>query len=375
VADIALVILAAGRSTRFESGVKKQWLWSGDKPLWQNVADHLMSLFPFSSCTITAHADDLRYMEQFETGYTIIEGASERQYSLSNALQTITSPYVLVTDVARACIDPSLLERLIAHKESAECIVPYLSISDTVVGENDQIIERSYLKRIQTPQLSKTAFLKQALTTNTLYTDESTLIKAHGGSVHYVEGDHRAEKLTYLKDLLKLPCLKAPNPSSFVGYGFDVHPFEEGKPMRLGGVGIESEFGFKAHSDGDVALHALIDALLGAASIGDIGELFPDTDNRYKNIDSRQLLERSVQLITRFGYEIVNVDVTIMAQTPRLAPYKRAMRQAIATLLELPPIRVNIKATTTEKLGFVGRKEGVAVSAVANLKLYDWTQQ
>ena len=144
--------------------------------------------------------------------------------------------------------------------------------------------------------------------------------------------------------------------------------------MYLCGVKIESEFGFKAHSDGDVAIHALIDSLLAAAAAGDIGELFPDNDDRYKDIDSKILLKNCVNFIKSVGFEIINTDITIIAQKPKLLKYKDMMREKISSLLEIDKSRVNIKATTTEKLGFIGREEGVAVSAVSTLKFYQWME-
>jgi 2-C-methyl-D-erythritol 4-phosphate cytidylyltransferase/2-C-methyl-D-erythritol 2,4-cyclodiphosphate synthase len=142
--------------------------------------------------------------------------------------------------------------------------------------------------------------------------------------------------------------------------------------MYLCGVEVESEFGFLAHSDGDVAIHALIDSLLGAIGAGDIGELFPDTSDEFKGIDSKILLKRVVEFIKSVGYEIVNCDITIQAQTPKLSPYKKQMREVLASVLGVEPVRVNVKATTTEKLGFVGRKEGVAVEATSMIKIYKW---
>jgi 2-C-methyl-D-erythritol 4-phosphate cytidylyltransferase/2-C-methyl-D-erythritol 2,4-cyclodiphosphate synthase len=159
-----------------------------------------------------------------------------------------------------------------------------------------------------------------------------------------------------------------------VGFGIDIHPFEEGKPMMLCGIRIDSPFGFKAHSDGDVAIHAIIDALLGASGLGDIGEFYPDTSDEYKGVDSSKLLKDTVQRLSNFGYVIGNIDITIIAQTPRLLNYKRDMRFNLARLLNLTPNLVNIKATTAEKLGWIGRKEGVAVEAVATLYYYDWRQ-
>jgi 2-C-methyl-D-erythritol 4-phosphate cytidylyltransferase/2-C-methyl-D-erythritol 2,4-cyclodiphosphate synthase len=143
--------------------------------------------------------------------------------------------------------------------------------------------------------------------------------------------------------------------------------------MKLGGITIDAPYGFKAHSDGDVAIHALIDALMGAAGMGDIGELFPDTDAAWAGADSAKLLRHVVHLLTRTGFEIVHADLTIIAQKPRIGTYKEAMRRRLAELLAIAPQHLNIKATTTEKLGFVGRGEGVAVQAAATLKFYDWT--
>jgi len=153
-----------------------------------------------------------------------------------------------------------------------------------------------------------------------------------------------------------------------------VHAFDDKGEMFLGGVKIESDYGFKAHSDGDVAIHALIDALLGAAGMGDIGMMFPDSDEAYKGADSKELLKVVVTKLCNFGFVIINVDITVAAEKPRLGAYKKEMRKTISTILGLEAQRVNIKATTTEKLGFIGRGEGVGVIANANLKYFDWTK-
>jgi len=280
----------------------------------------------------------------------------------------------MVSDIARACIDSELLYELIAHKENADCVVPYLHVNDTVVYQ-DKTINRDDVKRIQTPQLSKTDALKFALQNETEFTDESSAIVANGGTRFFIEGHDDAHKITRLSDLSTLPCLQKPSTATLSGNGFDVHAFEPDREMVLGGVKIDHvDFGFKAHSDGDVAIHALIDALLGAAGLGDIGMLFPDSDDAYKNIDSKELLRITVLKLKQFGFELINADITIAAETPRLSRYKKAMRTVLSDILHLPPSRMNIKATTTEKLGFIGRKEGVAVMASATLNYFDWTQ-
>jgi len=366
LSDLTLILLSAGNSSRFGMNVKKQWLRIDHNPLWQFVTKRLSSTGLFSDVIVTAHADEVSFMKYYGD-FTIVEGGRTRQESLRNALSAVKSKYVIVTDIARACIDPMFIRKLIDHREKADCIVPFLSMSDTVVYK-DNTIERSDVKRIQTPQLSNTESLRAALQSKTDYTDESSAIVANGGSRYFIEGHEDAHKITYLSDLKAMPCLHKPSSDMLVGNGFDVHAFDKESEMVLGGVNIDVDFGFKAHSDGDVAIHALIDALLGAAGMGDIGMLFPDTDNAYKNIDSKGLLRETVVKIRQFGYEIVNADVTIMAQVPRLDRYKIKMRKALSAILQIEPSRMNIKATTTEKLGFVGRKEGVGVIATAALK-------
>ena len=303
--------------------------------------------------------------------YTVVAGGDSREASLRHALALIESEFVLASDVARACVPASLIDRVIAQAGTADCIVPALRVVDTVTGPKGAL-DREKLMRIQTPQLSKTAFLREALAAAEGFTDESTLIAARGGSVRTVEGDERAAKLTFGHEMTWLECLGAPSRRDLIGFGFDVHAFEPGKPMVLGGVTIDCEYGFKAHSDGDVALHALMDAILGAAGLGDIGGLFPDSDPAYKNADSMRLLEAVLLRVNALGYEVRGADVTIMAQKPRLENYKNAIRHKIAQGLNIRRERVNIKATTTEKLGFIGRSEGVAVQAVATLGYFDW---
>jgi len=197
---------------------------------------------------------------------------------------------------------------------------------------------------------------------------------ANGGSREFILGDEDAHKITRVNDLKKIPCLTKPSNDVLSGTGFDVHAFDDKGEMWLGGVKIESDFGFKAHSDGDVAIHALIDALLGAAGMGDIGMMFPDNDDEFKGIDSKELLRRVVVKIVNFGFVIVNVDITITAEKPRIAKYKFQIRKTLSSILKVESSRVNVKATTTEKLGFIGRGEGVGVIANANLKYFDWSK-
>ncbi|QOY54103.1 bifunctional 2-C-methyl-D-erythritol 4-phosphate cytidylyltransferase/2-C-methyl-D-erythritol 2,4-cyclodiphosphate synthase [Candidatus Sulfurimonas marisnigri] len=370
--NLTLILLAAGSSTRFELDVKKQWLRVGQKPLWQFVADKCEDTKHFEKIIVTSSREDIEFMKNY-SDFTFIEGGSTRGESLQNSLSEVTTEYVLVSDIARSCINKEFLERIISHIGNSDCIVPYLPINDTIVYE-DNTIDRDKVKIIQTPQLSLTSALKNALELPQEFTDESSAIVANGGSREFILGELNAHKITHLQDLKKLTCLSPPSDDTLSGTGFDVHAFDNKGNMYLGGVKIESDYGFKAHSDGDVAIHALIDALLGAAGMGDIGMMFPDNDDVYKGIDSKELLKIVITKIYNFGFIIINVDLTIAAEKPKIGNYKLAMRKTLSSILNIEPSRVNIKATTTEKLGFIGRGEGVGVIANANLKYFDWTK-
>ena len=369
--DTTLILLAAGSSTRFGLPVKKQWLFQEDSPLWKRSADEFASLADFKDIIIVSSQRDIEYMRLF-ADYRYVAGGNSRQESLSNALSIVNTPYVLVNDIARCCIDKKMIKRVLSKKGLADCIVPALEAVDTMY-EGDRLLDRSIVRSIQTPQLSKTDILKEALKSGE-FTDESGAISSIGGSIEFVEGSHIARKLTTIDDIELLPCLKKPSQSRFTGFGIDTHPFQSGKRMYLCGVEIESDVGFKAHSDGDVAIHALIDAILGAAGLGDIGEHFPDSDERYRGADSSLLLQDTIRVIRSVGLDIEQCDMTIVAQKPRLLRYKEQMRKRLADILGIRERFVNIKATTSEKLGFIGREEGVTVHAVATLKYYDWQE-
>ena len=370
VSDVTVVLLGAGSSSRFESKVKKQWLYSGETPLWLHVAERFEAMKRFAKIIIVSSREDISMMRHF-ADYDFVQGGESRQASLKNALDSVETPYVLVSDIARCCVPETMIARILEAKQKASCIVPVLPVTDTLYLEENPL-DRERVKIIQTPQLSVTKTLKKALQTKKLFTDDSSAITFMGEKIHFVQGSHEAHKLTTLTDLLKLPCIQPPSHRTLTGFGIDIHPFEDGKKMFLCGVEIDVDYGFKAHSDGDVAIHALIDALLGAAGMGDIGELYPDTQAQYAGVDSTQLLSDTVKRVKMYGYEIGNIDMTILAQTPRLLAYKHTMQKRIATLLGIRTHLVNIKATTAEKLGFVGRKEGVTVHAVATMHYFNW---
>ncbi len=369
VETISLILLAAGNSTRFGLPAKKQWLYQNDIPLWLFVAKSFENTGYFKEIIIVGNKDELKLMQSF-ANYKFTAGGNSRQESLKNALESVNSEFVMVNDVARCCLDESLLKRLLNAKKTDACAVPAIKVSDTVYYKGKPI-NRDELLRIQTPQLSHTATLKEVLNGSS-FTDESSAFYANGKEVVFVEGSSRADKLTYKEDLKNLPCLCPPASEPKSGFGIDIHPFQEGKEMVLCGVKIDSDFGFKAHSDGDVGIHALIDALLGASSLGDIGGLFPDTDEAYAGADSKELLAKVTNLVKGVGYEITHCDISIVAQVPKISPYKLKMQEVLAEILGISKNRINIKATTAEKMGFIGRKEGVAVYATVTLNYFRW---
>jgi len=378
LSDISLILLGAGSSSRFRRGSnkvypKKQWLYSDDKPIWLQVVENFEDIYDFNQIIIVSSVEDIAYMSNFVT-HKLVVGGKSRQESLNNAISDIKTPFVLVSDIARCCIDKDMIERVINARDMADCIVPTLKSVDTIYFE-DNPVNRDNIKIIQTPQLSSTSILKKALSVDIEFSDDSSAISYIGGSVEFVEGSLDAHKLTTINDIKSIKCIKPPSTNQLIGFGVDIHPFIDDKKMYLCGVEIDSvDYGFKAHSDGDVAIHAIIDALLGASGMGDIGELYPDNDNSYSNIDSKILLQDTVDRIRSVGFDIINVDITILAQSPRLLNYKVEMKKVISSILGIQRRFVNIKATTGERLGFVGRNEGVMVEAVSALKYFDWTK-
>lgn len=369
--NVTLVVLCAGNSTRFEHKTKKQWLRIKDEPLWLNVANRLSSYADFDKVIIVSHKNELNYMKNFSDDFEFVHGGQTRQESIKNALEKVSSEYIMVTDVARSCVPKDVIINLIDSKDKASCIVPILKVSDTVVYEEDTI-NRDEVKLIQTPQLSHTQTLKNALNTDIEYTDDSSAIKANGGTIEYIKGSIESKKLTFGEELNNIYCLNEPSNNFFTGTGIDIHQFTDDKKMYLGGVEIPCEYGFKAHSDGDVLIHSVIDAILGACGAGDIGEFFPDTDEKYKGADSKILLKEILTFVYNVGYEIVNIDLTILAQKPKINPHKDAIKSKLSELIGIKKQFINIKATTGEKMGFIGRSEGVAVQSIATLKYYNW---
>lgn len=373
MSKISLIIMSAGESSRFKEkvGVKKHWLRKDSKPLWLYVADSLSSKYDFNEVIITASKVEAAYMRRF-CDYNIVVGGSSRQESLKNALKYVKSEFVAVSDAARCELDFSILDSLFNVSLSEfDCVIPTLNAVDTIFlqeGCKKHYLNRENVRLVQTPQISRVSTLLESFKLGD-FSDESSAINALGGRIYCVSGSNKMDKLTYVDDLYKYSIDKFSD--TRVGYGFDVHKFSKEGQIYLGGIKIDCGFGFEAHSDGDVLIHSLCDALLGAVGAGDIGEWFPPSDDRFKNIDSKILLREVCNFITNIGYRVANVDIMIMAEIPKILPYKEAMIDILSEILNIKKHAINIKATTMEKMGFIGRGEGVCVSSSVLLYGYE----
>ena len=306
-----------------------------------------------------------------------VKGGSERRHSVENALHALPPDcdFVLVHDGARPLCSRVLIGRVVDSARQHGSGVPALPLLDTVKRVDEQglaveTLDRQTLRQVQTPQGFRRDLLERAYSRILgPATDDASLVEALGEPVHLVMGDIDNIKLTLPGDLERAQTiLRGPQPLR-VGFGYDVHRLVEGRALILGGVSIPYDKGLLGHSDADVATHALIDALLGAAGLADIGSQFPDSDARYKGISSLELLKNTCLLLSNAGYMPYNADITIAAQAPKLAPFTQLMRGRLAGCLQIPENRVSVKATTTEGLGFEGEGLGISARAVVTVHL------
>ena len=314
---------------------------------------------------------------------SVVTGGAERADSVAAGLRAIAAsrpgedPWVLVHDAARPCLPPEDLAALLTVLEDApDGALLALPVSETIkradgAGRVLDTVPRSQLWRAQTPQAFRLHRLQQGLVAAPQATDEASAVEALGGRPRLVAGSADNLKLTTPGDLAlatRLLAGRGQMQEPRVGFGVDVHAFGPGDHVWLGGERIAHSHGLVAHSDGDVVLHALCDALLGAAALGDIGQHFPDTDTTWRGVASSVLVRATVARVAAAGFRVVNADLTLIGERPRLAPHRDAIRANVAGLLDVGVDRVNVKATTTERLGFLGRAEGLAAEVVVLLE-------
>jgi 2-C-methyl-D-erythritol 4-phosphate cytidylyltransferase/2-C-methyl-D-erythritol 2,4-cyclodiphosphate synthase len=382
------VVVAAGRSTRFGGPRAKQFLdLAGQTVLERSIAS-LAALPAVDGVVVVLAEDELDGPRASDLRgradvLAVVAGGKTRADSVRAGLRVIESvPYVLIHDAARPLASPELVEAVIAATRRHGAAIPGLPIPDTVkrlAGAEDdegpwvgETLARGTLRLAQTPQGARSDWLMQALDAmsneGVEVTDESAALERAGHRVAVVAGDAANRKITSAEDLDDARRRLAGDETGLrIGSGFDVHRFGEGRRLMLGGIEFPGEEGLEGHSDADVVLHAVMDALLGAAGMGDIGVLFPPEDQQFAGADSRVLARQVSRAIAQRGCRVINVDLTVLAERPKIRSRVEEMRAAIADAIEVQPDRIGIKATTLERLGALGRGEGIACQAVALL--------
>ena len=374
---LTALIVAAGKGERLGAESPKQYRPIAGKPVLRWAIESLIHHPAVQSVRVVVGKNQKESAALALQGLDVgdfIEGGSERADSVRAGLAAIASDAVLVHDAARPFCPPAVVDRLIAQLEFFEGAAPVLPVGDTLARIGDQLeetIDRNGVVRVQTPQAFRARSLRDAYAvwSGPSPTDETTVLRAAGMRVAAVEGDPALEKLTTSADFQRAEQWLAGRFVTRTGMGFDVHAFAGEGPVTIGGIAVPHPRGLAGHSDADVVLHAITDALLGAAGLGDIGEHFPPSDPRWKGASSDRFLRHAVELLTSKCAIIDHIDCTIIAEEPKIGPHRDAMRSRIAEIASLDPAQVSIKATTTEGLGFTGRREGIAAQAIASIRL------
>ena len=374
---VTALIVAAGKGERLGGAVPKQYRLLGGKPVLRWAVESLISHPAVRAARVVIgdgqEALAKASLDGLDVG-ALVAGGPARADSVRAGLSAIDGDAVLVHDAARPFCPAAVIDRLLASLEFYEGSAPVLPVGDTLARVGDTLeapVDRTGLFRVQTPQAFRLDDLKAAYEawSGPAPTDETTVVRAAGMKVAAVEGDPALEKLTLAADFDRAEQWLAGSLSPRTGMGFDVHAFAGEGPIMLGGVEVPHSRGLAGHSDADVVLHAITDALLGAAGLGDIGEHFPPSDPRWKGAESSLFLTHALELLRSRGAIVDHVDCTIIGEAPKVSPHREAMRRRIAEIAGLRTDQVSIKATTTEGLGFTGRREGIAAQAVASIRM------
>jgi 2-C-methyl-D-erythritol 4-phosphate cytidylyltransferase / 2-C-methyl-D-erythritol 2,4-cyclodiphosphate synthase len=374
---VTALIVAAGKGERLGGGLPKQYRPIGGKPVLRWAVEAMLRHPSIDQIRVVIGSGQQELAGAALDGLVVgdlIEGGAERSDSVIKGLQAVGEGSVLVHDAARPFCPHAVIDRLLSALKGSDGAVPVLPVADTLALGDATLeapVDRKGLLRVQTPQAFHVEDLIYAYEEagRASATDESTVMLAAGLKVATVEGDPLLEKLTTQTDWDRAEAIIASRMVSRTGMGFDVHGFEGEGPIILGGVEVPHPRGLAGHSDADVVLHSITDALLGAAGLGDIGEHFPPSDPRWKDAPSDRFLIHAAGLIRERGGIIDHVDCTVIAEEPKVGPHRSAMRERIAAILGLGADQVSIKATTTEGLGFTGRREGIAAQAVASIRM------
>lgn len=373
VPRFAAVVVAAGKGLRAGQSLPKQFArWRGKPVLRHSVealaaagAEPIVIAIPEGGAQ--AAGDVLSGIDGVQT----VTGGATRQESVRAALEALAPlapPAVLIHDAARPTLPKAVIERLLETLESSPGAIPVLPVVDSLaLAEEDRMAgsaQRESLRRVQTPQAFRFAEILAAHRTWSGPVDagdDAQVARAAGMAVALVAGDEALKKLTFAEDFMDdLPALRT-------GLGYDVHRLAAGEELWLCGMQIDHDKGLAGHSDADVGIHAVVDALLGAVAAGDIGQHFPPSDPQWKGAASARFLQHASALVSQAGYRIGNIDLTLICEAPKIGPHREAMRARLAELAGVDLVQVSVKATTTERLGFAGRGEGIAAQAVATV--------
>jgi 2-C-methyl-D-erythritol 4-phosphate cytidylyltransferase/2-C-methyl-D-erythritol 2,4-cyclodiphosphate synthase len=388
--SVAAVVVAAGRGSRAGGGIPKQYRPLGGEPMIRSS----LALFAWhgevAAVQPVIHADDVVPYQAAAQGLKLMPavfGGATRQASVRAGLEALrpgAPDIVLVHDAARPFCSPALVSRAIAAAAETGAAVPGLEVTDTIksvdgAGRITGTLDRAQLRSAQTPQAFAFAALldahrRAAESGREDFSDDAALAEWAGLKVSVFAGETANTKLTTEEDFARAEAKRiASLPDLRIGNGYDVHAFGAGDHVMLGGVRIAHGRGLTGHSDADVALHAAVDAILGALADGDIGQHFSPNDPRWRGASSDQFLKFAAERVRGRGGRIAHLDVTIICEEPRIGPHRDAMRKRIAEIADIAVERVAVKATTSEKLGFTGRGEGIAAMATATVRLpWSW---
>ena len=374
---LAAIVVAAGQGLRARQPLPKQFAPYRGSTVLRVAVEKLREGGVGEVAVVIPEGADQVAAQQLEgiAEIQLVTGGATRQDSVRAGLEALVPSdpsIVLVHDAARPDCPPEVIERLVAGLADANAAIPVLPVADSMLiadgSRMERAADREALRRVQTPQAFRFADLlaaHRAWLGETNAGDDAQVMRADGHEVKLVEGDERLGKLTYESDFANASSPAPRHPRT--GTGFDVHRMVDWESLWLAGVEIPYHQGLSGHSDADVGLHAIVDAILGACALGDIGDHFPPSDPTWKGARSARFVEHAVELAAGQGYRVGNADLTLICEAPKIGPHKQAMRAALAALLQCPTASVSVKATTTERLGFTGRGEGVAAQAVVTM--------
>ena len=378
--NVFALVMAAGSGTRVGGEIPKQYRLIAGESILSRAIKPLLEHPKITAVTVViSELDESLFLQHCGhlKNISFIFGGKDRQESVRLGLDSFSKfnpEFVLIHDGARPFLPKNVIDDILFGLETEDCVIPVLRINDSlkeaVSGRITKSIDRDQYLRTQTPQGFRYSKIMEAhIAKRGLSLSDDAALLEEGQSLATVNGSEDLFKITYGNDLTKAAQFIASNFEYRVGHGFDVHKFGPGKGIILCGVHLPHDLSLIGHSDADVALHAITDALLGALAEGDIGEYFPPSEPEWKDVSSRVFLQKAIELMNEKAGEIVNVDLTIICELPKIGPFKPKMTQNLSEIFQTPIKNINIKATTTEGLGAMGRKEGISSHASVNVRL------